>query len=75
MMTKKAPRLPWTDPERDVLRKMCEKGFSPEEISAHVLKTRTPNGIRSQMTILGIKTRLPEPVIDMEAYNTLVVDA
>ena len=42
-------RLPWTKEEKDVLQKMVEKGFTPEEISARVLKSRTPNAVRSKM--------------------------
>jgi hypothetical protein len=60
----------YSDQEKDILRQMHAKGFIPYDM-AQVLKSRTPEGIRKVLVLMGLKGS-GEPEIDMEAFKRIM---
>lgn len=62
---------PWTDKEKDVLKKMAEKGLTSKDV-ALVLKSRSAHGIHCQAAVLGLSLFPKEVSIDMELFNKIM---
>lgn len=63
--------IPWTEAERDILKKMAEAGKSANDI-CRVLVCRTRSGVFSQAYDMGLLLSGATPEVDMEAFNQIM---
>lgn len=64
------PRI-WIEEEREILKKLAEKGYRTAEIMT-VLKSRSRCSIDKEARLLGISLAGPKPIIDHKALDRLL---
>lgn len=63
--------IPWTDKEKDILKKMAEKGRTAKEVIT-VLKSRSTRAINCQAAVMGLSLQEREVEIDEAAFRKIM---